>query len=149
FLTASFVSHDNNGNPIGATGCGRLDFSPSITVQPDTTVADSASGLNVDLHVPQNDNPNGLAEANLKTADVTLPAGVSVNPSAANGLAACAPAQIGLADNNQPTCPDASKIGSVHVTTPLLPDPLTGGVYIARQNDNPFNSLLAIYVTAE
>ena len=48
-----------------------------------------------------------------------------------------------------PSCPDASKIGTVQVTTPLLSDPLTGSVYIAQQGQNPFGSLLAIYLTAE
>jgi len=149
FKTASFVSHDNFGNPVGATGCEELDFTPTITIQPDTTVADAPSGLQVDLRVPQNDNPAGTAEANLKDTTVTLPTGMSVNPSAANGLAACSPAQIGIDNANEPTCPDASKIGSVEVDTPLLPDPLTGGIYLAQQNNNPFDSLLAIYVTAE
>jgi len=149
FKTASFASHDNNGTPVGTTGCDKLDFTPSISVQPDTSVADSPSGLSVDLHVPQNDDPAALAEADLKTAVVALPAGVSVNPSAANGLAACSPAQIGLDNANEPSCPDASKIGSVEVDTPLLPDPLKGAVYFAQQTQNPFGSLLAIYVTAE
>jgi hypothetical protein len=133
------------------TGCNALPFNPSITVQPDTSVADSPSGLHVDLHMPQDGlvNPTGLAEANLKDATVTLPAGVSVNPPAANGLTACTPAEIGIDNANEPSCPDSSKIGSVEVDTPLLADHLTGGVYVAQQNENPFNSLLAIYVTAE
>jgi len=71
-----------------------------------------------------------------------------VNPSAANGLAACTPAQIGIDNASEPSCPDASKIGSVEVVTPLLPDPLVGGIYFAQQTQNPFGSLLAIYVTA-
>jgi hypothetical protein len=131
------------------TGCDRPDFTPAITLQPDTSVADSPSGLNIKLSVPQNENPYGLAEANLKTAAVALPAGVSVSPSAANGLTACSPEQIGIENASEPACPDASKIGSVEVNTPLLPNPLKGAVYVAQQNNNPFGSLLAIYVTAE
>jgi len=150
-VSDSFRSHDADGKPVGVTGCDRLDFSPSITVQPDTTAADSPTGLSVDLRVPPAglSDFNGLAEADLKKAIVTLPAGVSVNPSAANGLAACTPTEIGIDNPNEPSCPDASKIGSVEVDTPLLPDPLKGGVYVAQQNNNPFGSLLAIYVTAE
>ena len=94
------------------------------------------------------EDPNGLAEANLKDATVVLPAGVSVSPSAANGLAACTPAEIGIDNASAPACPDASKVGSVEVDTPLLSDPLKGSVYIAQQNQNPFGSLLAIYITA-
>jgi hypothetical protein len=131
------------------TGCERLGFDPALTVQPETTVADTPSGLAVDLQLPQNENPAGLAEADLKRAVVTLPAGVSLNPGAAAGLAACSPAQFGREDAEAPTCPDASRIGTVEVHSPLLGDPLTGYVYAAAQNDNPFGSVLAIYLAAE
>jgi uncharacterized repeat protein (TIGR01451 family) len=151
FVSDSYVSHDNSSppQPVGIAGCDRLDFSPTITVQPDTTVADSPTGLSVDLQVPQNDNPTGLAEADLKDAVVTLPAGVSVNPASADGRQACTPGQIGLDNANEPSCPDASKIGTVELDTPLLPDPLKGSVFLAQQTNNPFGSLLAIYLTAK
>src|SRR4029077_11174881 len=115
-------------------------------VQPDTTVADSPTGLSVDLHIPQNENPAGFAEADLKKAVVTLPEGVTVNPSSANGLAACSPAQIDLEGSRPAQCPDASKLGTVEVDTPLVDHPLPGSVYLASQDDNPFGSLLAIYI---
>ena len=150
FVSASSVSKDTSGNPVGITGCGRLTFNPTISAQPDTTVADSPAGLNVEVHVPQApDDPSALATPALNQATVTLPEGVSVNPSAANGLAACTPQEIGIDNASEPSCPDASKIGSVEVDTPLLSVPLTGGIYFAQQTQNPFGSLLAIYVTAE
>ena len=144
---ASFVSHDGAGTPVGVDGCNKLQFDPSIAVQPDTSAADSPSGLHVDLSVPQAGlvDPGGLAAANLKKAVVTLPAGMSVNTSSANGLAACSPAQIALSSAAAATCPDASKIGTVEVDTPLVDHPLLGGVFLATQGDNPFGSLLAIY----
>ena len=132
--------------PTGPTGCGRLSFDPSLTVQPDSSATDSPTGLNVDLHVPQNENPSGLAEAELRRAVVALPQGVTVNPAAAGGLQACSSGQIGLASAAPANCPDASKIGSVEVETPLIEHPLPGSVYLAAQRDNPFNSLLAIYI---
>jgi uncharacterized repeat protein (TIGR01451 family) len=151
FLERAFTSHDSSGNPVGVNGCGKLDFSPSISVQPDTTLADSPSGLNVDLHVPQDGltNPNGLAEANLKDAVVTLPAGMAVSPSAANGLGACSPDQIGLNNASPASCPDSSKLGTSEIITPLLERPLKGAVYLAQQGNNPFGSLLALYLVAE
>jgi len=149
YKSASSTTTDSNGTPVGLDGCNNLDFSPTLTVQPDTTLADAPAGVDVILQVPQNENPNGLAEADLKNATVTLPAGVSLNPSSANGLAACTPTQIGLDNASQPSCPNASQIGSVQITTPLLPDTMTGNVYVAQQTNNPFGSLLAIYVTAQ
>ncbi|MFI5009769.1 MAG: hypothetical protein ACHQDY_05780, partial [Solirubrobacterales bacterium] len=85
----------------------------------------------------------------LEDAAVTLPAGMVVSPSVANGLQACTPPQIGLSNGDEPACPDASKIGEVEITTPLLEHPLRGSVYVAQQDNNPFGALLAIYLTAE
>ena len=130
----------------GMTGCENVPFTPSITVRPESSSTDSPTGVNVDLHVPQNENPAGLMEANLKDATVTLPAGMTVNPSSANGLAACSPAQIDLHGSGPATCPSASKVGSVEVDTPLLDHPVRGAVYLAAQDDNPFGSLLALYL---
>jgi hypothetical protein len=80
---------------------------------------------------------------------VRLPEGLVVNPAAAGGLVACTPAEIGLHSGAPGGCPDASKIGSVEVKTPLLADALRGGLFLASQNDNPFGSLLAAYLVVE
>jgi hypothetical protein len=149
FRSASTATHDRNGNPVGVTGCSRLDFNPSITIRPTTTAADSPTGLDVDLRVPQNSGVDNQAEATLKKAVVDLPEGMTVNPSLASGLDACTPAEIGLGTAAADSCPDAAKVGSVEITTPLLDHPLKGGVFLATQNDNPFNSLLAGYIAVK
>jgi uncharacterized repeat protein (TIGR01451 family) len=140
---------DETGAPLGVTDCSRLAFDPSISVAPDVTVADSPSGLDVRLQIPQSRSQGSPAVANLKTTTVTLPAGMSVSPSAADGLAGCSSAQIRLHEDVAPSCSDGSKIGTVKVTTPLLDDPLEGSVYLASQNDNPSHSVLGLYIVAE
>ncbi len=136
-------------------GCEDLTFTPTIDVKPETEVADSPTGLTVDLKVPQSEAVEGIAEAELKEAVVTLPAGMTVNPSAANGLGACSEAQIGLASAEKPACPPESKLATVKIVTPLLEAPLEGSVYVAQQGDlpgngsNPFGSLFALYLVAE
>jgi len=137
----------------GMTGCDRLQFRPELQIQPDTKVSDSPTGLHVDLHVPQNQNPIGLAEANLKDAVVRLPAGVVINPAGANGLVGCSPEQVDLHGPGPAACPDASKVGTAKIHTPLLDHPVEGAVYVAQQGNagaargsNPFGSLLAIYI---
>jgi hypothetical protein len=149
----SFDTWTNPGSFLHATStepapanCARLDFSPTISAVPDITVADSPSGLRFNLHLPQNDDPNLLAEADLRDAVVRLPEGITVNPASANGLAGCSPAQVELNGPEPARCPNASKIGSVEIHTPLLDHPIEGGVYVATPDDNPFNSLLAVYI---
>jgi hypothetical protein len=142
-----FVSADSQ--IPATTGCEALDFTPSISIAPDTSVADSPAGLAVNLEVPQNETASGLATSALKNTTVQLPAGLAVSASAANGLEACSEAEIGLHNSEPAQCPNGSKIGTVEITSPLLADHLTGGVYVARQNENPFHSLLAMYIAAE
>ena len=144
-----FESHGPGGpdDLLPITGCNTLEFEPSIEARPTTNVADSPSGLDVDLHIPQSEDPDGTATAHLKDATVTLPQGLTVNPSSANGLGACSPAQVDLNGPEPAQCPDASKLGSVEVETPLLDHLVKGSVHLATPYDNPFNSLLALYIT--
>jgi hypothetical protein len=130
----------------GETGCERLSFAPGLDVTPDTTAGGSPTGLSVHLHFPQEEAPGGLAEADLHRAVVTLPAGMTVNPASANGLGACTPEEIGLDNANPVSCPESSKVGTAEAVSPALADPLTGSVYVAQQQNNPFGSLLALYL---
>jgi hypothetical protein len=146
---------DSLGNPNGVTGCNAVEFEPTLEARPTTNVADAPSGLEAELQIPEHEAIGTLAESNLKEAVVTLPEGVAINPSSANGLEGCSSAQIGIdpgtgvANGNPVTCPDASKIGTVEVDTSLLDHPAAGAVYIATPHDNPFDSLLAIYVVID
>jgi hypothetical protein len=134
------------------TGCDApalaSQFEPSFDMRPTpgagTSQADAPSGYTVDLKFPQaaNDPTDSSSPADpsvpmappLKDATVTLPEGVAVSPSAADGLDGCTDTGAGDRvhyDTTDPvTCPDASKIGSVVATSPLLVerDPATDGV---------------------
>jgi hypothetical protein len=158
---ASFFSHDNGEppEPIGTDGCNAVPFAPTLKARPTTIVADAPSGLDIDLHIPQSDEPDGTATAHLRDTTVTLPKGLVINPSGANGLDGCAPDELGLVTPPETipiqttpepaACPDASRLGSVEVDTPLLEKPLVGSVYLADPYDNPFKSLLAIYIAVD
>jgi hypothetical protein len=161
-LSETTLSSDSSNNPIGLTGCEKLAFEPIFTATPQTQAGtlttEAPSGLNVELQIPQPESPGGLNEANLKEAVVRLPAGMTVSPSAANGLTACpleGPEGINLGSPESAKCPDSSKIGSVEVQTPVLEHILTGSVFLAQQGNlagngtNPFGSLLALYIVAE
>jgi hypothetical protein len=153
FAQASFVSHDPPGytldNPLplaqwgatqGTTGCDQLPFDPSMSVKLDSTSPDAPAGLAVDLSLPQDglENQNGLATAHLKRVRVTLPSGLTISPSLADGLAGCSDIELGLGTDSAVHCPEASKIGTVSATTPVLDEPIEGGVYVGTQkSDDP------------
>jgi hypothetical protein len=146
----------------GLQGCGSLPFSPSITTEPGTQAGSTPTGLTVQVDVPQASTLTAgqLAEADVKDTTVALPQGVELSPSAANGLQACSEAQVGFKGENPHThmdeftqtpanCPDASKVGLVHIRTPLLSHELEGAAYLAEQEHNPFGSLVAMYIVAQ
>jgi hypothetical protein len=150
----------SSSSPV--TGCESLQFSPKLTVstaEPAAAHAEAPSGLDVDLKLPQEENVNGVAGADLKEATIKLPAGMAISPSAAGGREACTPAQIELGDAKAPSCPEAAKLGSAKIVTPLLEDPLEGSIYLAQPYANepafssspehPGGSLLALYLVAE
>jgi hypothetical protein len=139
----------SDGTPLAITGCDKLSFSPSIKVAAESQAADSPTGLSINLEVPQTEGRSGLATANLKKVVVHLPEGMAVNPPAANGLGACSEAEIGIGDNSPSGCPASSRIGTAKITTPLLPNALEGSVYLAEQKNNPFGTLLALYLVVE
>lgn len=129
--------------PEMVSGCERQRFDANIGVFADPAVADSPTGLTVDLRIPQNQNPDGLGTPPLRRTVVQLPEGLAVSPSAADGLQGCTPAQFGLNSKADSTCPPASDIGDVSITTPLLPDPMEGDIYLAQPTSS---QLLSIYL---
>ena len=153
----------------GLEGCSSIPFTPSIHVGGAEHAASTPTGLNIDVHVPQQTTlqAGALGEADLKDTTVTLPAGMQLSPSAANGLAACSEQQVGYEGAPGPdrfapgapeplrfssapaACPQASKVANVRVRTPLLEHELQGAAYLAAQDANPFGSLLALYIVAE
>jgi hypothetical protein len=147
------------GTDCDAAGLA-AQFDPSFDMRPTpstgTTQADAPSGYTADLEFPQaaNDPTDSSSPADpsvpsappLKDATVTLPEGVAVSPSAADGLDGCT--DIGAGDQvhydttDPADCPAGSKIGSVVATSPLLAerdpvtdevigaDPVGGSVYV-------------------
>ncbi len=176
---AAVESWENPGHPVSReatmyselTGCNLLQSGPSLALAPSatpeggTTQADEPSSYSVDLKLPQTSLFSELATPELENATVTLPEGVSVSPSAADGLAGCplyGPKGINISGAESEEvgpdslkrlakgdCPGASTLGTVEVSTPLLPTrcgekgqpvcktgespaPLQGHVYLAQ-----------------
>ena len=119
---------------VGVTGCELVPFEPSLEVTPGTDQVDSPAAPTVTVKLPFNPDPEGLEQSHVRNADVTLPAGMGLNPSAAPGLEACTNAQFGKGTRNPVACPAGSKIGTAEVETqPLPPGSLKGDVYLGQQ----------------
>ena len=167
-ITIPYTWSSPSGEPLALDGCSQLPFTPTLDVSPEVHGASRPTGLSVNVQVPQKATLEAerLAEADVRDTTVTLPEGVPLSPSAANGLEACSEEQIGYKRVNphtqmqeftaaKPACPEAAKVGTVHVSTPLLSHELEGALYVAtpapngEARQNPFNSLLAVYLVAE
>jgi hypothetical protein len=125
------------GESPAVTGCEGLRFEPSIAIGPTQSSSDSATGLDVNIDVPQNEDPEGRATPPLRNATVTLPRGLVVDPSSADGLGGCSPAQIAVDSTEPGQCPNASQLGSATVSTPLIDHELPGTVYLATPECSP------------
>jgi hypothetical protein len=151
---ATFNLHDSLGNPLGIDGCNQLPFAPHIQAEPTSNAATSPTGLEFDMYVDDEGitSPEGLAQSQLAKAVVSLPVGVTTNPSVAAGLSACTRAQYESEDVGSTPgtgCPAGSQIGTVEIESPLVTQKIEGSVYLAKQSENPFGSLLALYVVAK
>jgi hypothetical protein len=150
WATGSAETHDETG-PFGFGGCGKLGFLPEMSAQPSTASASSAAGVDVSIDITDpgllNPKETALADSDIREITTTFPRGVTLDPSAAEGLGVCTTAQYESASLSNQGCPDAAKLGSVEIETPVLEGRvLRGSVYLAAQNENPFGSLFAIYL---
>jgi hypothetical protein len=142
--------------PIGTEGCKGeplfkvVPFAPTFAVEPETTQSDKPTGVTTELTVPHDQSPAGIDSSQLKDATITLPEGMTLNPPAATGLKTCSLAQIGIGTRNPVTCPVDSRLGTVTLAVPDLPEnePLTGYVYLGG-TEPLTHSPYTIYVEAE
>jgi hypothetical protein len=144
-------------------GCEPRFQSTQGAAQPLTDRASSPSGLDFNLDLNQENLtknvtaagrliPAVLAASQVKKAVVALPEGMTVNPSVAAGLGVCTPAQYAAETVSSPPgagCPNASEIGAITIDSPLSKKPIEGGLFLAQPDDNPFNSLIALYMVAK
>ena len=132
-------------------GCNQLGFAPELSAEPTTDRASAPSGLNLNLdwHDEGLTSAEGDAQSEMKETVVTLPEGFTVNPSAGVGLAGCTPADYEretISSAPGAGCPNESKLGTVEAETPLLKQKLKGNIFIAQPYENPFDSLIGLYL---
>jgi len=133
---------DSSGTLIQQEGCETVPFEPTVDVAPGTSAIDSPAAATVTTTLPFDPGKEGgdkQSQSHLRRAEVTLPAGMGLNPSGSNGLVACTDAQFkkGVRTYNN-ECPAASQIGTAAIKSPPLARPLVGGIYVGQQkSSNP------------
>lgn len=166
-VPGSYTPVEEHEDPLNVGGCEdpRFRFDPDVALQPTSSDAGGPTGLAVHLEVPQRNDEvadasdlyaeNGDVQAiptpPVKKAVVTFPSGMTVSPSAAQGLGYCTPEQIGLGTDKPVSCPDNSQYGTLTLHTPILPvnQQPKGWIYIAQQDNNPFHNFLSLYLVIQ
>ncbi len=155
-VSEEIFTHDGSEPPapLGMTGCLTLPFEPAIHAQPTSKAAQSPSGLDFSLDVEDEgiSSSDGIAESDIRKAEVTLPEGFSTNPSLAEGLNVCTEDDLAREtafSDAGAGCPNASKVGTVEVLSPLVDESIDGSLYVAKPYENPFHSLLALYIVVK
>jgi hypothetical protein len=149
----------NYTTPIGNSGCGLVPFEPGFALTQGTKASDQPDGITTEFSLPHDPNPalGHLDSSQVDTATVVLPEGITLNPSAAAGLEACTPEQFGkdaTTGINQKApiaCPDGSRLGTVSLDVPGLPNgSLQGYAYLGGPPSGPITGPpYTLYVGAE
>ena len=162
WVTETSETHTGDVPPVpaGFEGCDELEFDPTIGIDTSDQRAESPVGLDFSVDVEDEGilSPTKRAKSDVKRLVTRLPKGVTLNPSAAEGLAGCTTTQYEaerLTSVPGENCPEASKVGTVRVESPLVDEQLNGSLYVAQPDDpstatpgaeNPFDSFLAVFM---
>jgi hypothetical protein len=125
-------------------GCAKIPFDPSVEIQPGTTEVDSPASpvfvTEMPFEVPSG-GEHEIGQSHQRSARVSLPAGMGLNPSGSVGLEACTDAQFRKGERApENSCPAESRIGTAVITTPVLSKPLNGSIYVGEQKStNPLS----------
>jgi hypothetical protein len=136
------------------SSCDKLEFAPGIAARLSDPRASSPSGYFFHIQVDTSGvmDPDLRAPTPVRRAAVTLPEGVTINPSVGSGLGVCTPKQYEAETPTSPFgagCPPESKIGDFRVKTPIVSGAFEGAIFLAAPHENPFGSLLAVYLVAK
>lgn len=162
--SAQAYSRNSLGAPAPIGACSKLRFAYAASGRLTDEKASSPSGYNfqlVDTDESHLTDPLQPASPSTRKAVIRLPEGVSVNPSIGAGLGTCAPAQYAAETAFSAAgegCPNNSRIGDFTVRTQLFDGTFEGTIYLATPDDprtfapgaeNPFDSLVAVYLVAK
>jgi hypothetical protein len=127
--------------PLGTEGCNgaspfsQVPFEPAFKLKTETTQSDRPDGITTRLEIPHTagSGETDIDTSQLRTASITLPEGMTINPSAAGEVKeSCTPAKARIHSSTFGVgCPEASRLGGVTLEVPTLPaESLKGNLYL-------------------
>lgn len=129
------VGNTNSGSiPFQATGCASLAFSPQVS----ETVPNTNAGQTTPV---QNSIATASGESSIKSVTVYQPPAIGPNfPAFGSASDQCpassAPSATGSFDPSG--CPVQAKVGTMSITSPLLPVAVSGSVYLINRSPVPW-----------
>ena len=141
--------------PIGLSGCNLVEFPIEFGFHPSNLTTDSPNEFTAEA-TEEHEPEEAIDVSQVRSATFRLPAGMTLNPSAANELEACKPSQANEVAGTEKfteafgvACPAGSKIGTVTLTTPTLNESFTGAAYLGGPEAGPITGPpFTMYVVA-
>jgi hypothetical protein len=139
-----FVTEKASLPPI--TGCDKLHFNPSLSVEPTSHRAAASTGLELSYHLPTPEGVEVLENSELKDIRIEFPKGMGANTASASGLETCSAEQVHFGKNVASDCPNGAKLGDTEFDVPALPRRMKGALYLRQPEPG---HLFRIWVVAD
>ncbi len=130
---SSATATQSLASPFQVGACEKLPFGPKLTASTGAKTS-RAGGASLEVKLTQSAN-----QANIRQVDTTLPKQLPSRLTTLHG--ACPAATFEVAGRVGESCPEASRVGSASVTTPVLPGRLEGPAYLVSHGGAAFPDL--------
>jgi hypothetical protein len=138
FVANSQAFDGSNANPVPAayqsTCTPAPPFAPTLNLALTNPTAGQTTGVTADVTLP-------IDSSTIKTVRTTLPPALGPNyPAFGDAADQCPSASAPTPTSvfNPAACPAQAKVGTMTLTTPLLPTPLVGDVYLINKSPLPW-----------
>jgi hypothetical protein len=124
------ASESSSFESPGAQGCETVPFAARLSSTAQTSAYEQPTGLQVVASLPQE---GSTFSADIARERLTLPERLTLNLPGLQGLQGCTAAQAAIGQETASACPATAQIGTAAIATPILPEALTGGIYLAGE----------------
>jgi hypothetical protein len=120
-------------SPFQLAGCAGLAFAPRLAATTEARASSQGNGASLDVQLT---DATG-AQANISSVTAELPG--RLRPRLSTIQQACRATTFAA---EPASCPESSRVGSTTITTPVLPVPLRGSVYLVARGASAYPELM-------